>query len=343
MKLLSNLKKIIIFCAVSVVSIGLVFFFTTTDQTFEALSGLNFSFLIVLSGLWAATLIIEAVSLISFINGTDEHIGLWPALKLITLKNFFNIITPMNIGGTPFLIFAMNKEGISLGKASSAVFMKIISKAIISFINVIIVILFFRKYITEISYIEDLVFKIGLLFILITGLVLFAMFRLDFLITIITGLANILNKVRLVKNKQHFKDRVIHEVFYARKCFRQYFNSHLFYFMAGYVFTLIYHFLQILILYVIIRGLGIHLPVLKGLVLSTLLQAFIAFQPIPGGAGYGEGVFILLFKGTVPVYLLGVAIVLWRIFTQYLTAIIGAVLSGVYFQENPLKKSESLT
>ena len=333
-----NLKKIIIFFVVSIISVGLVFVFTTTDETFEALSGLNFSFLIILSVLWAATLFIEALSLKSFVCGTGESLGLWLALKFIALKNFFNIITPMNSGGTPFLIFALSKEGISPGKASSAVLMKVISKAAISFIGVVIIIFFFRRYITDISYIKSLFFIMSILFILLTGLALFAMLSPRFLITIITGLTNILHKLKVIKITHNFKKKVIHEAYYARKSFRQYFRSHFFYFLAGNIWVFIYHLLQIVVLYIILFGLGIHLPVLKGIVLSTLQQAFIAFQPTPGGAGFGEGIFVLLFKGTVPVYLLGIAIILWRLFTQYLTAIFGAVLSGSYIQVNSLRK-----
>ncbi len=339
--MLVNLKKIIIFSVVSFISVGFVFVFTTTEETLEALAGMDFSFLIVLLVLWAATLVIEALSLKSFVCGTGESMGLWLTIKFITLKNFFNIITPMNSGGTPFLIFAMSKEGISPGKASSAVLMKVISKAAISFIGVAIIIIFFRRYITDISYIRNLFLVMSILFILLAGLALSAVFSPGFLIAVIIGLNGILHKIKLIKVTHNLRRKVIHETYCARKSFRQYFRSHFFYFLAGNVWVFIYHFLQIIVLYLILLGLGIQLPVLKGIALSTLQQAFIAFQPTPGGAGFGEGIFVLVFRGTVPVYLLGIAIILWRLFTQYLTAVLGAVLSGPYIQINSLRKPSS--
>jgi glycosyltransferase 2 family protein len=67
--------------------------------------------------------------------------------------------------------------------------------------------------------------------------------------------------------------------------------------------------------------------------LSAMLIFLISFMPTPGASGLGEVLFIALFSGTVKVELVGVAVVLWRIFYQYLSAGLGAFFTARFFSD----------
>jgi uncharacterized protein (TIRG00374 family) len=83
-------------------------------------------------------------------------------------------------------------------------------------------------------------------------------------------------------------------------------------------------------LWLILLGLGIEVTFLTGIVLASMLIFLITFMPTPGAIGLGEAIFFLLFSKTIPTYLLGIAIVLWRFFYHYLSAILGAISSSHY-------------
>jgi uncharacterized protein (TIRG00374 family) len=95
---------------------------------------------------------------------------------------------------------------------------------------------------------------------------------------------------------------------------------------------------QLVLLWLILLGLGQSVPFLTGIVLASMLLFLITFMPTPGALGFGEAIFILLFAGTVPSYMLGIALILWRFFFHYLTAILGAISSSKYVSDFLVKR-----
>jgi uncharacterized membrane protein YbhN (UPF0104 family) len=74
-----------------------------------------------------------------------------------------------------------------------------------------------------------------------------------------------------------------------------------------------------------------------------MLLFLITFMPTPGAIGLGEAIFLLLFSKTVPSYMLGIAIVLWRFFFHYLSAILGAISSSKYMSDLIVGKAPAET
>ena len=54
------------------------------------------------------------------------------------------------------------------------------------------------------------------------------------------------------------------------------------------------------------------------------------FMPTPGAIGFGDAFFLLLYANVIPTYMLGIALILWRIFYHYLSSIFGAISSSQY-------------
>jgi uncharacterized protein (TIRG00374 family) len=91
-------------------------------------------------------------------------------------------------------------------------------------------------------------------------------------------------------------------------------------------------------LWLILLGLGINVTFLTGLVLASMLIFLLSFMPTPGAIGLGEAIFFLLFSKTIPSYMIGIAIVLWRFFFHYLSAILGAINSSNYLSDILVRK-----
>ncbi len=63
------------------------------------------------------------------------------------------------------------------------------------------------------------------------------------------------------------------------------------------------------------------------LCLSALIQLALYFAPTPGGLGVGEAAFLFLFSGFYPPSLVGIAAILWRLFTETLPFFCGMFLA----------------
>ena len=87
------------------------------------------------------------------------------------------------------------------------------------------------------------------------------------------------------------------------------------------------------LLWTVFYVLGATIPFLHGVASIALLLFLIVFMPTPGSAGLGEAIFMLLFRGFVPSYMLGVAVLIWRVYFQYLSSAIGAISSSKLFSD----------
>ncbi len=338
MKISARSKRLILFLALSAISIGLILHFTVNDQTRKALADLDIIYLIALIGLWLLSLTMDASAIVLLTRGTGERLKLWTAFKITTLRIFFNVVTPFSFGGQPFVIYTLSKEGIPGGKGSSIVITKMLILSAFIQLGAISAFIFFHDYISNIPELNTVFFVTGILFItlILAGFVAFLNPR--FLIKLVTNAEKILLRFRLLKSEKSFRKRIIHEACLARRSFKRYFSKQLGCFIAGFLCSGFMYSAEVLMLLIILRGLGVTVGFIEGITLSALLLFLLSFMPTPGSAGLGEGIFVVIFAGTVPKYLLGIAVILWRFFYHYLSAILGAISSAKYFSNIFVKK-----
>ncbi len=341
MKKLSNRTKVLIFILFNVVSIALVFYFTFTPETLEALKGFNYPFLAVLFCVWLLSASTEALSFICFIKGAGSSIGFFDSFQLTVIKNMFNVITPLNAGGHPVAIYALSRRGVPVGRGTSIVMTKMIIYSFVSLIGGVLSFFYYSRGLDEQSIIRT--------FFLITAgaftlLMLFFFLVISFpnrLIAVLAFIGGLFRKVRANPRAYRSMKRVlVHEVFISRKSMRLYFHEHRGYFALGILLTTVFYCLNVILLWVILRGMDLEIPFFRGCVLSAVQQALLAFQPTPGGAGIGDGTFYLLFQENIPKHLMGIAILQWRFFSQYLSALAGSAFLGVFFSHRKEKVSE---
>lgn len=70
-------------------------------------------------------------------------------------------------------------------------------------------------------------------------------------------------------------------------------------------------------------GLGVELSLAQAMGRLIFLNLLLYFAPTPGGAGVAEGLFISCFTSLAPMGAVGIVVVAWRIFAEYLPACIG--------------------
>ena len=319
------------FAGISLVSLGLVFALTYNEQTVEALQQLDPIYLVLLAGVWLTAITFDSCSFYFYTRGTDEHLSFWSSYKSATLRIFFNIITPFSFGGQPFVIFSLQKRGVPTGKASSVVFTKLIMVSVYVLVGAIIAFFIFPEDIGGIPAVNTIfLLSLGLQVVFILLLVL-SMFYPHAIIRILQKLGNVLSKIHLIKNPHHFSKRVLIEANVARRSFRKYFRQHLLSFVVGTLAIGFMYIAEASMLFVVFKGLGVDLRYIDAVALGALLIFVISFMPTPGNAGLGEALFVLVFSGSAPSYVLGIAVILWRFFYNYISAGLGAIFSSQQF------------
>jgi glycosyltransferase 2 family protein len=331
MKLSRNAKRLFFFILLSVVSISIILFLTVNEKTFEALGEINPMFLLYCLLLWFACLSIDSLGITFFILGTGEKIRFFNAYKLTVIRVFFNLITPFTFGGQPFIVYVLNKFGVPGGKASAIVMTRLMCILIFTLALGIIALVLFNQVLINNSVISS-IFAATVIFATTVFTLLILLLLFPPLSKVIIKLAGYVGKkVSLIKDPEKFNKKAVTEIHNMRNSFINYFKKHFGYFSLGFICAGLYFFIHLVIIYVIINGVGVDLGVKQGLASSSLLYFCISFMPTPGSSGFGDGFFVLIFQGSVPLYLIGIVVVLWRFFFQYLTAIIGALSSARFF------------
>jgi uncharacterized protein (TIRG00374 family) len=168
-----------------------------------------------------------------------------------------------------------------------------------------------------------------LLFILLILIMLFP----PIMKTIIGIIGTIGHKVKIIKNLEDFNNKAVHEINNMRNSFVNYFKKHILFFLSGFLCSGLFLFIHILIILAIISGFGVTINTSEGIILCFILLFCISYMPTPGSSGLGEGIFFLIFNGFVPYYLIGIVVILWRTFYQYLSALAGALFSARFFSK----------
>jgi uncharacterized protein (TIRG00374 family) len=332
-------KRLLVLIAASVVSITAILYFTIDERTGEALTDVRPVFLIALFGCWIAILLFDAGSIMLYTRGADERIGFFPALKTTTIRIFFNIVTPFAFGGQPFSVVSLHREGVPTGKGSSIVITKLMTLAAFSQLGALVSFLLFSDRISNIVALNKIIMISGAAGGTTILLLTFGFLYPQMLVKTVTTLGRLLHTIRIVKDPRKLRRNVIKQAATARRSFKRYFSHHRAFFISGTLCNGLVYVTQLVMLWLILLGLGIHVTFLTGLVLASMLIFLLTFMPTPGAIGLGEAIFLILFSKTVPSSMIGIAIVLWRFFFHYLSAILGAINSSKYISEILVRKS----
>ena len=88
---------------------------------------------------------------------------------------------------------------------------------------------------------------------------------------------------------------------------------------------------------ILLRGLGIKSPWPQIVITALIFYFASAYIPTPGGSGTSEIGILALFAGLVPQPLIGVFVIVWRIFTHYSLIILGGITTLRNFSKKKSK------
>ena len=342
---------LIISLAISIAIIILILYFTIDANTLKKITEtpIRYEFFIIAILLnilywilWAARL-----RVLSNAMQKDLNLSLWKSTKIVIANLFLASITPSMAGGEPVRIYLLNKEGMSFGGATGAVFGERLVDAI--FILILVPIAFFIFH-----GIKDLgIIGFGLLigvfiFILLLILFIYAILRPNRIKSFLIYLNKKLSRFSKKKQSESkIVNRINREVDNFRGSIICFAGERKALFKAS-ILTILFWSTGFMIPSMILMRLRLPPFFIESYAAQVLLLVIIMMPTSPGSAGIAEaGVFGLygVLIGTSPESLIFVFIILYRFITYYMNLIAGAIFqyrifkSVVSFSMDMIKQS----
>jgi hypothetical protein len=319
-----NIRRgIRIFILIGVAAAVTVMALTVSRETLTGLARLKWYWLALTGLLWVIATGVDGARLAILSRAGEHRVGIVRSAEVILVGYFMAAITPFQVGGLPLQLYSMNKWGISPGKASSM----LLTRGILFYGMVFAAAPFIAVNLGISSVLlRVLATYIG---IIVAGGTVFVAMTLFFPRVIARWRDRLAAKehpgrvrrllVRSLGEFEQFADGL-------RLFFR---GRNIWYLLIAAVLTVVYALAYFGMTAAILGGLGVlhGKDVLRVLGINNLLVAVLLFIPTPGAGGVAEAGAAALYALLCPRHMLGVFVVLWRLFSFYIGAFVGGAVA----------------
>lgn len=257
------------------------------------------------------------------------------ARRTVLLGRYYDNITPAAIGGQPFQIYYMHKNGnLPTGLATTIPIIGMISGQIGFIIIAVICFLFGSLSIDNAALIATACF--GLLFYSFWPVVvMLATFFPGAMAEFIKAGVKLLAKMHIVKDKEAAIQKTEYEVSEYAKSVKMILKTKGL-FLKTVLMSVGFHVLVSMIPFFVLTAFGGEVDPLPCFVTTVAITSAVYFVPTPGNAGAAEGTFYVVFSALSEGYVFW-AMLVWRFFSYYIYIIMGLV---TYFNINMEKRRE---
>lgn len=240
------------------------------------------------------------------------------------IGQFFNCVTPLASGGQPVQAYYMVKSGLPVGKSTSA----LISKFMTYQVTLILYsgVLFFAKFsffkekVDSFIYLALVGFAVN--FLVMLFLIGISVFQAPSK-KLIHWTLFLLEKMRIVKHRETLICKVDAQIADYSTAFKETCRDkkNLLITAGLSAIQLTAYFLVSVCVYL---GFGLPNPqIVNMLAAQSFVLMVSSFVPLPGASGAAEGTFVVFFQIFFNNAVIGVALIVWRFITFYLTLIVG--------------------
>ena len=246
------------------------------------------------------------------------------ARRTVLLGKYYDNVTPAAVGGQPFQIYYMHKNGgVSEGMATTIPIIGMISNQIGFLIVAAITFLFGSLSINNAALIATACF--GLLFYAFWPImIMIAAFLPNATSEIITVGVRLLAKLHIVKNKAATIKKARDGVSEYAKCVKKILKTRGL-FLKTILISILFHILVSMIPFFVLTAFGGEVDFLPCFVTTVAVTSAVYFIPTPGNAGAAEGTFYVVFSALSSGYVFW-AMLTWRFFSYYIYIIMGPII-----------------
>ncbi|MEO0082043.1 MAG: lysylphosphatidylglycerol synthase transmembrane domain-containing protein, partial [candidate division WOR-3 bacterium] len=312
-----------VFIALAVAAAVVVMVLTVNRDTLAGLARIRWYWLVLTGLLWIVATCSDGARLAVLSAAGEHRLGIRRSCEVILVGYFMAAITPFQVGGLPLQLYSMNKWGISPGKASAVLLARGILFYGLVFLS--------APFIAGFLGVSSLLLRILTAYV---GVIIAVGAAL-----IILGLAfpRVLRRWQERAGKENHPGR-LRRLLARGLAEAEHFLAGLRLFLSGHNLKLLAAATGLTLVYGV-AFFGMSASLLAGLGvleagntfrvvgINTLLTTVLLFVPTPGASGVAEAGAAGLYSMLCPRHMLGVFVVLWRLFSFYIGAIIGGLVA----------------
>ena len=246
------------------------------------------------------------------------------ARRTVLIGRYYDNITPAAIGGQPFQIYYMHKNGgVPSGFSTTIPIIGMISNQI-GFLIIAVFAFFFGSMAINNNASLMVAACFGLIFYAFWPIaVLIATFLPKGTAEIISFGVKALAKIHLIKDARKAEQKARQSVNEYAECVRTILKTRGL-FLKTILFSVGFHLLINSIPFFILRAFGANIDFIPCFVLTTAVTSAVYFIPTPGNAGAAEGTFYMVFSSLTN-GLVFWAMLFWRFFSYYIYILMGGL------------------
>ncbi len=276
--------------------------------------------IVTLFGSW----LIEGTRISLIITGLSEKISFGKVLGINLATTFTGNITPFYSGGIPTQIYLLCKSGISPGKSSAVVTLRVILSTLVFTILSPFLLLFYHLKLDQGLLRQVTGLAIPLAFVS-SGLLLLFIFKPKITQNLIAFLLKLLRTPRLQKHLLPFTTRLLNELDSFHTSIKEFRKGIRFY--LAILFSLLYWTCFFAIAPFLMYACGINIAdrFFQIIFFQFILVFLIAYIPVPSGSGIMELGFYSVFW-FIPPQLRAVFIFCWRLLSYHIATLVGGII-----------------
>lgn len=270
--------------------------------------------------------LLKSVAIYRCTKQIDKNYPFKYSLKLTLDTQFFNAVTPFSLGGQPYQVYRLKKQGLKLEEGTNIIIQDCIVYQIALIILGTIAILANYQFniFPEDSLLKHLVivgYLINLFVIVILFIVAFNKRGNKLILNLAIKLGA---KFRIIKDEEAFLSRSSNIINTFHQSAITLMKSKL-HFINIILINIVALTLLYLVPYTLIIGLGLDINPLLVIVATAYVMIMGSFVPLPGGSGGIEYGFVRFFGVFIIGAQLSSIMLMWRLLTYYLGIIIGGI------------------
>ena len=272
-------------------------------------------------------MLIESIRLLIVMRVSTGYFKPWLCVRCQILKRFFAMTTPFMLGGQPYQLYYMTKNGLSVANSTSVTLSAYITGRIaFQLVTGIIIISLFARLaqldstaVTSVSITISIIVHVGL-----TVFMCFVAFGRTISRFICHIVLALLVKIRLVQNKRSAMKKVDESLWQYHVSLRKLRKRPIVFAMAIILHMLSFFLHLGMIVFIYAALFGWNWQVIPLLLLAITLTEYLAMIfVIPGGTGGMELFFLAIFATLMPMPQIVIALVLWKALSFVLPILCG--------------------
>jgi uncharacterized protein (TIRG00374 family) len=318
-------KGLYLYLGISLIALVALLVWTSDRQTWKAIIRFNPSCLPLLILATALKWIFDGLSISVLVRGGSRvRIGMWRATGMRLQSSFLAVALPIFLSSTSYQGYLLYKENLSPGRSAGISTFRAILPL---FIFLLIIPLPFTSYSgIKVNLLFSRIMK-GIFLPITLGLFFFilALFFPHWIKGLSSWVIERLRRLKALKPERvsRVKKAAFREVDLLSAQLSHYLTKGKRTLLLAEGSILVSFFWEFAIGVIILWGWGVKPPLFQSFLVQFLLRPIIYFAPTPGASGVSELGYAGFFSLFVPKYLVGVSVLLWRIWSSYLGMILG--------------------